>query len=160
MSHEEIEQVRSVSRASRNGPWVQWWGEMARNIVMRRLSKRLPMSTDIEDDVFRGDDTMAVDFKPRVIEGGQAESKVSASRLDALAHHVEGEHEEGAAESECSEAHTVDPVTLRKHIDEATDCESWEAAEGAAAASDLDNEQRLELSHALTVKLDELKAAR
>lgn len=30
MSLEEIEKVRKVSRASGNGPWVQWWGEMAR----------------------------------------------------------------------------------------------------------------------------------
>jgi recombination protein RecT len=30
MSLEEIEKVRAVSRAKGNGPWVAWWGEMAR----------------------------------------------------------------------------------------------------------------------------------
>ena len=47
MSVEQIEQVRNVSRAKGNGPWVQWWDEMARKTVLRRLSKRLPMSTDL-----------------------------------------------------------------------------------------------------------------
>jgi len=48
MSVEEIEQVRSVSRAAKNGPWVTWWGEMARKTVLRRLMKRLPSSADID----------------------------------------------------------------------------------------------------------------
>ena len=42
MSLDQIEQVRNVSRASGNGPWVQWWDEMARKTVLRRLMKRLP----------------------------------------------------------------------------------------------------------------------
>lgn len=77
MSLEEIEQVRKVSRASGNGPWVTWWGEMARKTVMRRLSKRLPMSTDL-DDHFERDDTIA----PEPIEHVVAAEPVS--RLDAL----------------------------------------------------------------------------
>lgn len=55
MSVAEVEQVRNVSRAKGNGPWVQWWGEMARKTVLRRLSKRLPMSTDLQQ-VFQRDD--------------------------------------------------------------------------------------------------------
>ena len=55
MSIEQIEQVRNVSRAKGNGPWVQWWGEMARKTVLRRLAKRLPMSTDLQQ-VFQRDD--------------------------------------------------------------------------------------------------------
>jgi recombination protein RecT len=58
MSLEEIEAVRKVSRAAGNGPWVSWFGEMARKTVMRRLSKRLPMSTDLEDEIFSRDETM------------------------------------------------------------------------------------------------------
>ena len=40
--------MRSVSRAAKNGPWVTWWGEMARKTVLRRLMKRLPSSADID----------------------------------------------------------------------------------------------------------------
>lgn len=99
MSLEEIEKVRNVSRAKGNGPWVQWWGEMARKTVMRRLSKRLPMSTDLEDEVFSRDETMAVEHQPlRVIEAETA----PVSRLEALesaigdepAHEPEGRRDE------------------------------------------------------------------
>lgn len=55
MSIDQIEKVRNVSRAKSNGPWVQWWDEMARKTVLRRLSKRLPMSTDLQQ-VFQRDD--------------------------------------------------------------------------------------------------------
>lgn len=55
MSVAEVEKVRAVSRAKNNGPWVQWWGEMARKTVLRRLSKRLPMSTDLVQ-LFQRDD--------------------------------------------------------------------------------------------------------
>ncbi len=48
MSVDEIEQVRMVSRAKDNGPWVSWWGEMARKTVLRRLLKRLPSSADVD----------------------------------------------------------------------------------------------------------------
>lgn len=83
MSLEEIEAVRAVSRAKNNGPWVQWWGEMARKTVMRRLSKRLPMSTDLQDEIDR-DPSMATE--PELIE---AEPRAEAeperlTRLDAL----------------------------------------------------------------------------
>lgn len=55
MSIEEIERVRQVSKAKNDGPWVGWWGEMARKTVLRRLAKRLPMSTDLLQ-VFQRDD--------------------------------------------------------------------------------------------------------
>lgn len=93
MSLEEIEQVRNVSRAKGNGPWVQWWGEMARKTVMRRLSKRLPMSTDLEDEIFSRDATMGAEPAApalQVIEGGQLErEEPKPSRLDALEHKIE-----------------------------------------------------------------------
>lgn len=88
MSLEEIEKVRAVSRAGKSGPWVQWWGEMARKTVMRRLSKRLPMSTDLEEEVFSRDETMAQEFRPTLIEG-DAQEAPKVSRLEALEHQIE-----------------------------------------------------------------------
>lgn len=107
MNFDEIEQVRKVSRASGNGPWVQWWGEMARKTVMRRLSKRLPMSTDIDDD-FDRDETLP---KEAPIEHVQP-----ISRLDALEHQIQGdahdpdtgEVQEGPDETQRGEAFTDD----------------------------------------------------
>jgi recombination protein RecT len=49
MSRLEIDQVRDSSPGKgQSGPWQNWYGEMAKKTVIRRLSKRLPMSTDIE----------------------------------------------------------------------------------------------------------------
>lgn len=79
MSLEEIEKVRNVSRSKDKGPWVEWFSEMARKTVMRRLSKRLPMSTDIEDS-FDRDETMA--HEQPVIE--QMPEQPPMNRLDAL----------------------------------------------------------------------------
>lgn len=55
MTVAEIEKVRAVSRARDGGPWSAWWGEMAKKTVLRRLAKRLPMSTDA-DEVLRRED--------------------------------------------------------------------------------------------------------
>lgn len=55
MTLPEIERVRSVSRAKDGGPWKTWWDEMARKTVIRRLAKRLPMSSDLEELVRRDD---------------------------------------------------------------------------------------------------------
>lgn len=57
MTMEEIEKVRSVSRSKDKGPWVDWFDQMAIKTVIRRLAKRLPMSSDL-DDLVRRDDTL------------------------------------------------------------------------------------------------------
>lgn len=55
MNKKQIEQVRNVSRSANAGPWKTWYDEMARKTVLRRLAKRLPLSTDL-DEVLREDD--------------------------------------------------------------------------------------------------------
>lgn len=64
MSVDEINQVRSVSRAKDSGPWASWWSEMARKTVLRRLLKRLPSSADV-DAVIDNDNDM-YDLSPQV----------------------------------------------------------------------------------------------
>lgn len=56
MSRGQIEQVREVSKSKDSGPWKSWYDEMARKTVIRRLSKRLPMSTDLESVIRRDDE--------------------------------------------------------------------------------------------------------
>lgn len=77
MTRGQIEQVRSVSKAKDNGPWVDWFDEMARKSVIRRLAKRLPMSTDIEQ-VIQRDDEM-VDMR-RVSASAHTHSGVEATK--------------------------------------------------------------------------------
>lgn len=84
MGLEEIDKVRNVSRSKDKGPWQDWWSEMARKTVMRRLAKRLPMSSDRDQDVFERDETMAVEHQPAPVEPAEV---VPMSRLDALEQH-------------------------------------------------------------------------
>jgi recombination protein RecT len=59
MDRDQIEQVRRASRSGNSGPWQQWWTEMARKTVTRRLSKRLPiLDASIAEAIQRDDDLM------------------------------------------------------------------------------------------------------
>lgn len=102
MSLEDIQAVRKVSRAASNGPWVSWWGEMARKTVMRRLSKRLPMSTDLEDEVFSRDPTMQPNphHIERTIDAEPSEPPAPISRLDAIEHSITDAEPEPPVEPE------------------------------------------------------------
>ena len=57
MSVEDVEAIRKRSRSANAGPWVTDFAEMAKKTVVRRHSKRLPLSTDI-DGVIRDDDEL------------------------------------------------------------------------------------------------------
>ena len=57
MTMEQIEAIKKSSRSSQYGPWAGPFAtEMARKSVIRRLSKRLPLSTDIESTIKADDD--------------------------------------------------------------------------------------------------------
>jgi len=57
MNEKQIQDVRGVSRAKDFGPWSgPFADEMKRKTVIRRLSKRLPMSTDLEQVIHRDDE--------------------------------------------------------------------------------------------------------
>lgn len=113
MSLEEIEKVRSVSRSGQKGPWAQWWGEMARKTVMRRLSKRLPMSTDLEELIFEKDATMNAKTDMPELTVIENEPAAPVSKLDALEDAViedEPAHKtEGKPETEMGEGFADEP---------------------------------------------------
>lgn len=84
LSHKQVEQVRNVSRAKGSGPWVTWWDEMARKTAIRRLAKRLPLSTDLDgalasdDELFMPPEPTAATEAPK--EAAQDAEKPSAAR--------------------------------------------------------------------------------
>ena len=47
LSLQKIEEARKASRSG-SGPWVTHWEEMARKTAIRRLAKRLPLSSEIQ----------------------------------------------------------------------------------------------------------------
>lgn len=88
MTVAQVKRVQAVSRAkSEYGPWAQWWDEMAKKTAFRRLSKRLPLSSDL-DDLIRRDDAL-YDFEAMKEEGAavtqQRRLSSTAASFDAFA---------------------------------------------------------------------------
>lgn len=82
MKPADIEKIRSKSKAKDSGPWVDWWEEMAKKSVFRRLAKRLPMSREIMPLIER--DNVLYNLDPqKQIEHRPVKSL--SSRLDDLA---------------------------------------------------------------------------
>lgn len=48
MSRAEVEKIRTRSRASKDGPWITDYAMMGRKTVLRRLSKMLPASIEMQ----------------------------------------------------------------------------------------------------------------
>jgi len=78
MSVEDVNSIRARSRSGGSGPWVSDFAEMAKKTVVRRHSKRLPMSTDL-DDAMQSDDELFMP-EPQPAEPGQPEAKPAGSR--------------------------------------------------------------------------------
>lgn len=100
MSVAEINKVRAVSRAKDAGPWVDWWDEMARKTVIRRLAKRLPSSADLDQVIEH--DNEAVGFvqqpapQPADVVGPEQIGK--PQRLLAAIADADGEPQAGQGE--------------------------------------------------------------
>lgn len=116
MTPEEVEKVRQASRSKDKGPWVDWWSEMARKTAIRRLAKRLPMSTDL-DDLIRRDDALydlegASDKAPRVSARQRMTEgldRLAAGPAPAAIEHRPAE----AMDIDTGEFREVDPVEMR-----------------------------------------------
>lgn len=103
MSRGEIEKVRNVSRAkdSQYGPWVNWWDQMARKTVARRLFKQLPLGDldeqsaavlDAADDEFEFETPrMSVEEANVSAAIGRGAVPTDGGPDDSLPEHVEGE---------------------------------------------------------------------
>ncbi len=81
----DVEKVRNVSRAKDRGPWVDWFEEMCRKTVLRRLAKRLPMSSDLDDLIRRDDALYDLDGAREQQRANLAGASTLSGRLDALA---------------------------------------------------------------------------
>jgi recombination protein RecT len=80
MTEDQVKAVKNVSRAKDSGPWAGAFAdEMRKKTAIRRLSKRLPMSTDLEQVVQRDDDMY--DLDPTEV---QPEAPTKSSRLSQV----------------------------------------------------------------------------
>ena len=81
MDKAQVMAVKAVSKA-KSGPWAgSFEHEMWRKTVIRRLSKRLPMSTDLEQVITRDDELY--DFDPKADEP-KPEPKTRPTRLGKI----------------------------------------------------------------------------
>lgn len=79
MSVEDVNAIRARSRSGNSGPWVSDFAEMAKKTVVRRHSKRLPLSTDI-DGVIRDDDEL---FMPPAEQPAPAATETTEAKPSA-----------------------------------------------------------------------------
>jgi recombination protein RecT len=98
MSVEEIESVRARSRAKDDGPWVTDFNEMAKKTVIKRASKRWPLSPEKSERFFTAvDSDNAIEAGTVMTDEPVIEGEVVAAeeqpktRLDAMADAVEPE---------------------------------------------------------------------
>ena len=56
MTKEEVEAIRKKSKASGSSPWTEHFDEMAKKTAVRRLSKMMPLSSEIMDHVAKDDE--------------------------------------------------------------------------------------------------------
>lgn len=145
MSIEEVTQVRNVSRAKNNGPWVQWWGEMARKTVLRRLAKRLPMSTDLQQVFSRDDDH----YDLRQAAGAAKLRRLHAD-FDEPAQPAEQEAIDGEFEAVTDEAEAGDFPGDKPADDDDDDPISWAVEQNRL----IDEAETVEVLDALTAAPD------
>lgn len=76
MSVEEIEDIRKSSKAGQSGPWVDWWEQMARKTIAKRLIKWLPTSVEAQEAVAMDEkaDAGVSQGNESVIEGAYQEA--------------------------------------------------------------------------------------
>lgn len=82
MTADEVEAIRQRSKAGNNGPWKTDWAEMAKKTVVRRLSKMLPLSPEIAQDIERDD--AQFDMTPSVEVESEEVKEKPASRTEQL----------------------------------------------------------------------------
>lgn len=95
MMRADVEKVRQASRAKNGGPWKDWYEEMARKTVVRRLSKYLPMSTEVEQMLRRDDALYAVGNGSGAPQIAGPAPRTASAQLDGFAASPMLEHDAG-----------------------------------------------------------------
>jgi len=88
MSLAEIKQVESTSKA-KNGPWKNWWEEMARKTIVKRAAKYWPRVERVDNAIHHLNDDEGIEMEPVMPHKPEAEVAAEAaerlSRIESLA---------------------------------------------------------------------------
>lgn len=101
MTMQEINKVRTCSRAGDFGPWKEWPEEMAKKTVVKRLCKMLPLSTELQSAIAAdnametGESFINVDTvsEEQIVESSEPTAEERAeieSKMDAIAGKIGG----------------------------------------------------------------------
>jgi recombination protein RecT len=82
MTRDQVEEIRRrlPEWQSKSPAWRDYWGEMARKVVLKRLLKRLPLSVDIADAIERDNE-----IERSVVATSRVELQPGQTRAEALA---------------------------------------------------------------------------
>lgn len=83
MNRQDIDRVRSCSKAKDNGPWKDWFDEMARKTVLRRLSKYLPNSRELEKMLEHDDENFDLSNETSELPATKTDAIKNQLRLNA-----------------------------------------------------------------------------
>lgn len=115
MTVDEIEEIRKVSKSAQNGPWVNFWGEMAKKTVLRRLIKGLPKYEGAEGDLLAKaleyNDADYEDFSPRRIENGTDHGTGKYAKPEQVKKYLEGMEKYIAKRNNDWDAKWTDEIT-------------------------------------------------
>ena len=81
MTINEVEKVRGTSRSGQYGPWKEWYDEMAKKTVIRRISKKLPSSADVDATIKADLEASGFDTDRKPVDVTPPEETKPLSRL-------------------------------------------------------------------------------
>lgn len=83
LTRREIDKVKSSSAAGGSGPWGNWYEEMAKKTVIRRMCKLLPFSDELERALLAAGEVDDEGQAPsvEVIDGGKSRGKSLAAKI-------------------------------------------------------------------------------
>jgi len=107
MRSEEVEAARNVSRAKDSGPWSgPFENEMWKKTSIKRLAKRLPMSTDLEMTIRSDDEIFNPPEQPE--DPPQREAKPAKTQSSRLSKAMGLDQQSQVAESQAIETEATD----------------------------------------------------
>lgn len=88
MSLAEIKQVENTSKA-KNGPWKNWWEEMARKTIVKRAAKYWPRVERVDNAIHHLNDDEGIEMEPVMPHKPEVEVAAEAAerfgRMESLA---------------------------------------------------------------------------
>lgn len=143
----QIEEIRKRSKSPTKGPWATDYEEMCKKTVMRRLAKRLPMSSDLRNVIQRIDDLYDMNDEPgdtidgttgEILEGSEKPKRAYKKRQGAAAEIMNNHPAGGDGQTIEGEGTVIEQQTTRPSAGEQVqDAQYEEQGEGGEVTTDI-----------------------